>query len=696
MKKINSLQRLCFAFLIVLVGLSYANGMQRGFRSDLGNNQLTDEDFEHLKITHPFLASNFQKSDVIWILGKYPLPQAYLVYAKKLADLAKAEVDDSLEAKINSYFCSYSPESVENILELLSMSEILSEQPGANLLACYQKLDKQDFAIYSGPQDSALYNLLNSNKAVRDEDSIFAETLMLASSLEAVEASFILRQAAGEEFCFVVTRSANDNTLFYSNLWKNENNQACMRLASMNFLNMNRYDKAALLSFKKHINLWFKFSQWNSDETDAAVRAYRLMNGKEDAQWPDQIDEQNLLSMLVIADLSGALNFFEFLVIDLLMRRALLSKSGMPSLDIATSLSEEYAQLKAQVKCRGQRCESVTSNSIENIYLRNEDLLRECLLIKHRRIICGKDSFQHDEKLSLTELLDATEYGTPKYIATGIEWFKKCIKRNTTYQQTFMIFQPPCVDRDTLDRIAQRESNGQLFYKLAEAATFCNLTQTLKLSNMPEAFFDMYENILDVIIPINYKYDVSYDLLAEIDLSDNKGLTWEHIEELKRFKNLKKLTIKKCLLEGGLPLWLKENHQNLRCLDLRGNNLAGSIPYLLFPWEGLDTLILAQNNLTGLIPESLNQWIGLTHLDLSNNKLEGTLPDLSPIANACYQRNDSEAQPLDSYIKYFNVCNNNIDLDEFPEWLTTLQRRIGSENCIIYPQNNNNLNCLIS
>ena len=61
-------------------------------------------------------------------------------------------------------------------------------------------------------------------------------------------------------------------------------------------------------------------------------------------------------------------------------------------------------------------------------------------------------------------------------------------------------------------------------------------------------------------------------------------------------------------------------------LDLSGNFLSGSIPFLLGDLMMLEVLNLSNNQLSGQVPDEIGDLRSLAKLNLSNNFLQGQLP----------------------------------------------------------------------
>ncbi|XP_019182483.1 PREDICTED: receptor-like protein 12 [Ipomoea nil] len=71
----------------------------------------------------------------------------------------------------------------------------------------------------------------------------------------------------------------------------------------------------------------------------------------------------------------------------------------------------------------------------------------------------------------------------------------------------------------------------------------------------------------------------------------------------------------------------------LELLDLRNNNLEGTIPSFFFQFQNLSTLHLGMNKFSGQIPSFFFQLQNLTNLYLSSNKFSGQMIDLQNVTS---------------------------------------------------------------
>ncbi|KAB2044562.1 hypothetical protein ES319_D01G099900v1 [Gossypium barbadense] len=149
------------------------------------------------------------------------------------------------------------------------------------------------------------------------------------------------------------------------------------------------------------------------------------------------------------------------------------------------------------------------------------------------------------------------------------------------------------------------------------------------------------------------------------------------------FANLTSLTeLRISGLSNGSSLAFIKDMKSLGVLDLRNNNISGTIPSSMGEYQSLTQLDLSFNNITGQIPDSLFNLSSLTHLFLGNNKLNGTLP----------AEKSSSLRNID--VSYNNLAGN------FPSWisepnllinLVANNFTIGESNSSVLPSG---LNCL--
>ncbi|KAJ0967367.1 hypothetical protein J5N97_024284 [Dioscorea zingiberensis] len=90
--------------------------------------------------------------------------------------------------------------------------------------------------------------------------------------------------------------------------------------------------------------------------------------------------------------------------------------------------------------------------------------------------------------------------------------------------------------------------------------------------------------------------------------------------------SLRVLNLKANNLHGSIPASISALSK-LNFLDLSSNNLTGTIPSELGSLTELNNLWLFTNQISGSIPQSLGNLTGLKSLDLYDNKLLGTIPE---------------------------------------------------------------------
>jgi Leucine-rich repeat (LRR) protein len=86
-------------------------------------------------------------------------------------------------------------------------------------------------------------------------------------------------------------------------------------------------------------------------------------------------------------------------------------------------------------------------------------------------------------------------------------------------------------------------------------------------------------------------------------------------------------------LSSRLSIWLGRYLRSFRFyriaiyrINLRFNELTGTLPAEYGALSKMDTLILSTNNLSGSMPGEISQWSSLNNFDVSNNEFHGQLP----------------------------------------------------------------------
>ena len=125
--------------------------------------------------------------------------------------------------------------------------------------------------------------------------------------------------------------------------------------------------------------------------------------------------------------------------------------------------------------------------------------------------------------------------------------------------------------------------------------------------------------------------------VTKLELRDNQ-LTGTLPPELAGLTNLETLSLTRNQLTGMIPSEL-ENLTSLSTLALGENQLNGEIPAQLGNLINLRALSLGENQLTGDIPPELGSLARLEVLWLSNNRLSGEIPsELGNLANLAHLR----------------------------------------------------------
>ncbi|NNF20951.1 MAG: T9SS type A sorting domain-containing protein [Saprospiraceae bacterium] len=110
-----------------------------------------------------------------------------------------------------------------------------------------------------------------------------------------------------------------------------------------------------------------------------------------------------------------------------------------------------------------------------------------------------------------------------------------------------------------------------------------------------------------------------------LDLRDN-NLTGTIPDEIGGLGELRAINLDGNLLTGSIPSGL-QNLTRLSRLNLSDNMLSGSVPEFFKDMQSLININLSENQLTGSIPAGLGQMENLEELDLNSNQVTGNIPE---------------------------------------------------------------------
>lgn len=122
-------------------------------------------------------------------------------------------------------------------------------------------------------------------------------------------------------------------------------------------------------------------------------------------------------------------------------------------------------------------------------------------------------------------------------------------------------------------------------------------------------------------------------------------------QALSQLKTLRFLALSHNFISGEIPASLGQL-QRLQTLDLSFNQLTGTIPLSIGAMPALSNVVLCNNHLTGPVPPFGSQT--LTRLDLKHNNLSGSLPPLPPSLQHVSLSSNRLSGPLDRVFSGLN------------------------------------------
>lgn len=169
-----------------------------------------------------------------------------------------------------------------------------------------------------------------------------------------------------------------------------------------------------------------------------------------------------------------------------------------------------------------------------------------------------------------------------------------------------------------LTKLEKLDLSGNDFHHLSESCWFWNLTSLKHLYLGYNNLYGQFPNTLGRM-----------KSLQVFDFSYNNQMAIMTPNLLRNLCNLEVLNLRYSLSYGNMTeLYESLRHSSkLRELDLRGNNIIGTIPAGIGQLTSLVTLDLSGNHLIGHVPSEISMLSSLTSLYLGDNNLTGVITE---------------------------------------------------------------------